>query len=156
MLIEAWMSSCAPKQYDVIVAMDLIEHLRQPLKVMKELLTQRLKPGGRIVVTTPNASSVLRKMMGSYWPHYKVEHLTYPTKDSMRILAKESSLRTVELASLAKPLEIDYLLTVMKNFGPPASRRVGSILDSICPRSLRNWHVQIPSGELVFVGARPI
>jgi 2-polyprenyl-3-methyl-5-hydroxy-6-metoxy-1,4-benzoquinol methylase len=154
MLVESWMSEAVSKKYDIIVAMDLIEHLRQPLSVMKELIAQRLKPGGRILVTTPNAGSILKKIMGSYWPHYKVEHLTYPTKQSLSILARDASLDIVELNSLAKPLEVDYLITVLRHFGPPATRRLGAMLNTICPEIVRNWHVRIPSGELLFVATK--
>jgi len=154
MLVEEWMTSQTPIQYDAVVAMDLIEHLRHPVDVIQQVVATRLKPGGTLIITTPDAGSLFRKTMGRFWPHYKVEHLTYPSHKALRRLANATGLRVVELHGLAKPLQIGYLITILRNFGPQAIRMIGKILDTICPSFIRPLHVQIPSGEVLFVGVR--
>jgi SAM-dependent methyltransferase len=151
--IETWMAEAPPHTYDAIVAMDLLEHLRDPAGVMKALVSTRLKPGGRIVITTPNSRSFLKKVMGTSWPHYKVEHLTYPSDIALRNLARETGLEIVQLRAFAKPLPLGYLTTVMRNFGPSTTRSLGWCLDRATPSVLRQWHVSFPSGELLFVAA---
>jgi len=154
MLVEEWLAKEPPRPFDAIVAMDLIEHLRAPTATFKELINSRLKPGGTIVITTPNAHSLSRALLGRVWPHYKVEHLTYPSESALRRLAENVGLSVVELSPLAKPLQIGYLVTVLRNFGPKPLRLLGSALDSVLPDSLRKKHARIPSGELLFVATK--
>jgi hypothetical protein len=154
MLVEEWMNTQGPAQYDVIVAMDLIEHLREPVEVIRQLVNTHLKPGGTLIITTPNARSIFRRCLGRLWPHYKVEHLTYPSVKALCRLSSECGLHIRELQGLAKPLQIGYLITILKNFGPQAVRTIGRIIDALCPAFMRPWHVRIPSGELLFVATR--
>lgn len=154
MFVEEWMNTQPPTQYDAVIAMDLIEHLREPVGVIRQIVTTRLKPGGTLIITTPNAGSIFRRGLGRLWPHYKVEHLTYPSDKALRRLATESGLDVTELQGLAKPLQIGYLITILKNFGPQAVRALGRVLDALCPAFVRPWHVQLSSGELLFVATR--
>lgn len=154
MVVEEWLSSEPPQLYDAIVAMDLIEHLRKPTETIRELVQTRLKPGGKFVITTPNANSLSRRCMGSVWPHYKVEHLTYPSEAAMRSMARASGLYLDEVSSLAKPLQIEYLITVLRNFGPQSLRVVGAALNVLTPTALRGCHVRIPSGEILVVATK--
>jgi hypothetical protein len=153
-LVEEWLSSTPPEQYDIIVAMDLIEHLRRPLEVMKEVVDTRLKVGGTLIMTTPDAASGFRKVLGPLWPHYKVEHLTYPSPRALQKFADRAGLSVRECSSLAKPLPLGYMIAVLRNFGPSAVRAVGRCVDLLCPSAIRGVHVRIPSGELLFVATK--
>lgn len=154
MLIEEWLATNGQSQYDAIIAMDLIEHLRDPMSVIRRISDSHLKPGGKIVVTTPDAGSTFRGALGRFWPHYKVEHLTYPSTAALQHLARNAKLEVVELKSLAKPLQVGYLIAVLRNFGPNAVRWCGRMAERIIPNFVRTWHVTIPSGELLFVGRK--
>lgn len=52
--------------YDFIFLNHVIEHLSDPAEELG-WLRQHLAPGGRLVVRTPNASSVLAKLFGADW-----------------------------------------------------------------------------------------
>ncbi|HEX2861967.1 MAG TPA: class I SAM-dependent methyltransferase [Lacunisphaera sp.] len=58
-------------RYDLILLMDVLEHI--PVAQQTEFLsavTGALRPGGKIIVTVPNASSPL----GSYWRYVDLTH----------------------------------------------------------------------------------
>ncbi len=150
-LVEDWLNSTSPELYDAIVGMDLIEHLRHPTLVMAELVRTRLKKGGRLILTTPDAASWYRKLLGPVWPHYKVEHLTYPSKKALSSFAIEAELELQECSSLAKPLPVGYIIAVLRQFGPLPLRAIGRVIDIITPKFARGCHVRLPSGELLFV-----
>lgn len=63
------------KHFDVITLWDVIEHLPDPLHVLKE--TRRLiKDDGLLVLETQNVRSRFAKVMGKKWHHYKMlEHI---------------------------------------------------------------------------------
>ncbi len=49
------------RKYDAVVMVEVIEHFRNPQYVL-EILEKMLKPGGRIVVSTPNKWAVIHRM----------------------------------------------------------------------------------------------
>lgn len=155
-LVEDWLQTTPAELYDVIVAMDLVEHLRNPLEVMAKIITTRLRPGGTIILTTPDAASRYRRLLGPFWPHYKVEHLTYPSKGALSKLAETACLDVRECSSFGKPLPLGYIITVLKNFGPATTRALGRIVDLLVPTSLRGLHVCIPSGELLLHATKTV
>lgn len=52
--------------FDVIRLYHVIEHLDNP-RLCLSIIRKKLKPGGELVVGTPNAGSVAAKVFGSYW-----------------------------------------------------------------------------------------
>jgi 2-polyprenyl-3-methyl-5-hydroxy-6-metoxy-1,4-benzoquinol methylase len=54
--------------YDVIALWHVIEHLPDPWPTL-DAIYAKLKPGGIMVLATPNPSSLQFKIMGSRWPH---------------------------------------------------------------------------------------
>lgn len=50
-------------KYDIITMMDIIEHLYDPGRILREL-RQRLQPGGELIVYTPNHASMLIDVAG--------------------------------------------------------------------------------------------
>lgn len=55
--------------FDVVFLKHVIEHLHEPIAIMKEIF-RVLKPNGRILMTTPNTSSLGNRLFGKQWMHY--------------------------------------------------------------------------------------
>jgi len=60
--------------FDIITMIDFIEHVGAPMSILVKA-SRLLRPGGQLVILTPNADSLSRRLMGLRWLHYKVEHL---------------------------------------------------------------------------------
>jgi 2-polyprenyl-3-methyl-5-hydroxy-6-metoxy-1,4-benzoquinol methylase len=83
---------------DVIVMLDVIEHLEAPGDVLR-LCGRYLRPGGAVILTTPDFASPLSRLSGRRWrnmtpPH----HLWYFTADSLAGLAAAAGLAIAEVA----------------------------------------------------------
>jgi SAM-dependent methyltransferase len=64
-------------KFDCIIGTQLIEHVYEPLSFV-ERLVGHTKPGGHIILATPDIGGILRKLMGRRWPSFKVpEHVLY-------------------------------------------------------------------------------
>jgi len=64
-------------KFDCVIGTQLIEHVYEPLSFV-ERLVGHTKPGGHIILATPDIGGILRKLMGGRWPSFKVpEHVLY-------------------------------------------------------------------------------
>jgi 2-polyprenyl-3-methyl-5-hydroxy-6-metoxy-1,4-benzoquinol methylase len=98
---------------DVIVMLDVIEHLEEPGDVLR-LCGQSLRPGGAVILTTPDFASPLARLSGRRWrnmtPPY---HLWYFTAESLARLAAAAGLATAEVAHPWKLVPAALLLQLL-------------------------------------------
>jgi 2-polyprenyl-3-methyl-5-hydroxy-6-metoxy-1,4-benzoquinol methylase len=107
--------------FDVIVLLDVIEHLPDPQATMTTL-AQALAPGGVIVLTTGDFASLPARTLGSAWRLMTPpQHLWFFTPPSMQRLAAGAEL---EIASLDHPWKIVPLSLVAYHLGRMAGVRV--------------------------------
>jgi 2-polyprenyl-3-methyl-5-hydroxy-6-metoxy-1,4-benzoquinol methylase len=83
-------------QYDCITMFDVIEHIQEPLDLLKHL-ESILRPGGIVAITTPEASAGAIGEGGlRTWKHWKPkEHLFIHTHKSLQILLQKAGLNLV-------------------------------------------------------------
>ena len=67
----------AELKFDVIVSMDVIEHVRSPRALLAAWL-ERLAPGGLLVITTGDGAHPLWRLVGARWWYcYYPEHIAF-------------------------------------------------------------------------------
>jgi len=89
--------------FDVILCMDILEHLKDPGRALK-LLRCYLKPGGQLLVTLPNVANwwVRFRLLRGRWDYYALgimdsSHLRFFTLKTARQLLTECGLRIVKM-----------------------------------------------------------
>lgn len=88
---ENMLSGLAP--FDVIVLLDVIEHLPDPLGTLA-LCEQHLAPGGIVVIATGDFGSWPARLAGARWRLMTPpQHLWFFTRESMRGMAEKLGLR---------------------------------------------------------------
>ena len=95
------------KFFDVITMTDIIEHISDPHSFFKEV-RRILKPGGTILITTPNSDSFTRKIMGKKWFQYKDEHIIYWNKNSMKYCLDKYGFDIIKVENNKKKLQLRY------------------------------------------------
>ncbi len=55
-----------PASFDIVYLSHVIEHLNDPKKTVEKIYTI-LKPGGEVIIVTPNVDSIAAKVFGTYW-----------------------------------------------------------------------------------------
>jgi 2-polyprenyl-3-methyl-5-hydroxy-6-metoxy-1,4-benzoquinol methylase len=134
--------------YDAITLMAVIEHVSEPRKLVQSCV-RLLKPGGVMMLETPNTGSTLCRMLGRYWPPYApIEHLNLFSARSLRMLLTDSGLRDIRVESHWKNLPIEYVYQMMQNYGPEL-RRILTPLYKASPAFIRNAALPFYVGEMI-------
>lgn len=82
------------KYFDLVICTQVIEHIYEPYQFIRDALG-RLKPGGWLVMTTPNMNSWLRHLLGKRWPSFKIpEHVVYYDREGLCRLLEPYGLRS--------------------------------------------------------------
>ncbi len=88
------------KHFQAVTMMEVIEHLRQPIDVMKEIWNI-LMPGGILVIGTGNADSWTVAVMRERWDYFHMEryggHISFFTPRSLERLAGHCGFRIERL-----------------------------------------------------------
>jgi len=144
-----------PEQYfDVITLSDVLEHFPDPLGSL-DMLGRMLKPGGHVMIVTPDTSSWTRKVSGAKWPHYKEDHQYYFSRSN---LAKMMSGRfDVLVAERAyKTLTLNYVAGVVQGYRDRGLARMLARFIQHLPVSWRTPLFSVHIGEMfVLLKKRP-
>jgi 2-polyprenyl-3-methyl-5-hydroxy-6-metoxy-1,4-benzoquinol methylase len=122
----------APSSFDAVVCGDLVEHLRDPRAAL-ERLRPLLRPGGRLVLTTPNVAnwSMRLSLLGGRWRYTERGILD---RTHVHLFTRKTLVETVEDAGF-RVVELDHTAPVPR-FGTPAVERVAHALASLRPSLL--------------------
>lgn len=78
------------KTYDLVVLSHVLEHLREPEKILQQL-KGLLRKDGLLVVAVPNSSSINRKLFGRFWGWWQVPiHVNHFNQNSLKLLGENA------------------------------------------------------------------
>lgn len=80
--------------FDIIVSLQVIEHLYQP-ELMLLAAKKYLNPNGVLIFTTPNPEGLGARIMKDKWHGYRDDHVSMKSTDEWRLLAEKCGLTTV-------------------------------------------------------------
>ena len=94
----------SPESIDVLCGWHVLEHLANPLLVLRRLVGS-LRTTGIAAFEVPNYASAARRAQGASWPHLDVQyHVTQFTPGSVRALMEAAGLRVLRLESISPML----------------------------------------------------
>jgi len=91
------------EMFDVVVLANTVEHLQNPLLVLRRL-RQVLRPGGLIVLNQPNLDSAHARLFGPTWAHWQVPyHRILVGRRGLARMAMLADLRVVRFRTRTFP-----------------------------------------------------
>lgn len=85
---------------DVAVMRMVLEHVPDPRRTLEEV-SRILRPGGRLLLSVPNAGSVEAKLFGRHWFAWELpRHLSHFTVTSLTALLRETGFSVVRVRHL--------------------------------------------------------
>jgi 2-polyprenyl-3-methyl-5-hydroxy-6-metoxy-1,4-benzoquinol methylase len=150
---EAHFPSLGDAPFDAVFMCDFIEHVRDPVSVLRRA-ANLLRPGGHLVATTPNGSSLSSRVMGAAWPHAKVEHLYFYDPHNFARLLDRAGLRFVRAGRASKVLDLDYLQRQFATYPRFPVTQLLNMLTRCAPSALRRSPLSFSFGEMLAVAVR--
>jgi 2-polyprenyl-3-methyl-5-hydroxy-6-metoxy-1,4-benzoquinol methylase len=125
--------------FDVVTLLDVVEHLEDPLGALRAI-HRLLRPGGLVVVETPNWRSIYRVLLRGRWAAFQPRfHLMFFEERTLRRALETSGFRTLRAGT-----EIVSLLS------PEAARRGLGLLwaRGVARDFLVRWRLRRPFGPI--------
>jgi cyclopropane fatty-acyl-phospholipid synthase-like methyltransferase len=97
-IVGRTLSDCASdaRRYDAAVAIDVMEHIAEPVPFVKQV-RELLKPNGVFLVVTGDTSArTWHLLRNRYWYCSLVEHVSFYSEPAMHALATATGMRSVE------------------------------------------------------------
>jgi len=85
--------------FDIIILFELIEHIQNPSNLLKEC-HRILKPGGILLLNTPNAASFTARFMKGRWEGFDLYkmggHISFFTPATLKLLARRCDFKIIK------------------------------------------------------------
>jgi SAM-dependent methyltransferase len=136
--------------FDVVTAFDIIEHVADPASLLAQI-RKVLKPGGVLVLTTPDTSHWLRYAMGASWPMLQPsQHLVLFSRRAMTGLLRASGFDPVRTRDARKVFTLRYLFGQLRILAP-AIWKTYTLLARLVPGRLLAAEFTVNIGEFIVV-----
>jgi 2-polyprenyl-3-methyl-5-hydroxy-6-metoxy-1,4-benzoquinol methylase len=93
--------------YDVVVMADVIEHLMDPRRTVRHLL-RLLRPGGRLLLLTPDVGSRLARVLGRRWWGLLDDHYFYFSRATLHRLLTEEGFAVERVTGFGRAFRLSH------------------------------------------------
>jgi 2-polyprenyl-3-methyl-5-hydroxy-6-metoxy-1,4-benzoquinol methylase len=83
--------------FDVITLINVIEHVPNPVELLRNI-AESLSPGGTVIVVTPDVGSVAAHILSWKWWHFRVAHIGYFNKRTLLSALDRAGLQPVSMS----------------------------------------------------------
>lgn len=96
--------------FDVVTMLDLVEHLPNPREAL-EKARRLLKPGGILVVVTPNVDSFAACLFSGRWWHYRPPHILFFSGKTLPLFFRQGGFSPLKVYPFHWTFSLRYLLS---------------------------------------------
>lgn len=144
--------------YDVITALDVLEHVPEPLDFLK-IARLKLSKDGIMLINVPYVGSFFSRISGKKWHAYlPPEHWIYFNKKSLRNMLRMAGFQVVTSRVISKSFTFSYVYMTIAN-SPQVPKFIRTIFNSFgkfVPMRRWKFKVYLPLFDNLTIIAKPI
>jgi 2-polyprenyl-3-methyl-5-hydroxy-6-metoxy-1,4-benzoquinol methylase len=106
------------QRFDLVTLVDVLEHVIDPVALL-ESAVRRLAPGGRLLVVTPDVSSVAARLLRRRWWHLRLAHVGYFDRRTLSAALSAAGVRPERWWRPGWVFEVGYLVRRIGRYVPP-------------------------------------
>ena len=103
--------------YDVVTLVDVIEHVSDPIDLLKQARAV-MAPNAVGLVITPDVASLAARLMGKSWWHYRLAHICYFERKTLLQALRVAGLEPVSVFRPSWYFTADYLVQRLAAYLP--------------------------------------
>lgn len=139
-----------PKSLDLIACFQVLEHLLEPARTVREAFSL-LKPGGLLIIVAHDRRAVSARLLGTRSPIFDIEHLQLFDRPTGTALLLDAGFEVIAVDAVRNRYPLDYWLRLaplpapIKELARAAARRAGA----------GDLPITLAAGNLAFTARRP-
>ncbi|MEK7474369.1 MAG: class I SAM-dependent methyltransferase [Candidatus Coatesbacteria bacterium] len=102
---------------DAVTMLDVVEHLPDPREVLAEV-RRILRPGGAVLVLTPDVGAFMARAMGAWWWGLRPAHLYYFSARTLRALLDQEGFEVRLVRRVGRGFTFGYWVSRMRGYAP--------------------------------------
>jgi 2-polyprenyl-3-methyl-5-hydroxy-6-metoxy-1,4-benzoquinol methylase len=103
------------KDFDVVASFHVIEHVDSPQSFIRAM-SERLKPGGLLVIETPNIASLPFRLMKSRWRQFIPEHYFFFDPKTIARLLRDHGLEVRSVGTVGKYASLGLIFNRLSRY----------------------------------------
>ncbi len=103
--------------YDVVTVIDVIEHVPYPVTLLGHV-SKLVEKDGIVLVVTPNVNSFMARVFGWKWWHFRIAHIGYFNKKTLRMAIDKAGFEQIRLKSACWYFTAHYLFERLNKYLP--------------------------------------
>jgi 2-polyprenyl-3-methyl-5-hydroxy-6-metoxy-1,4-benzoquinol methylase len=141
------------KTFDLITMIDVLEHEQDVASFLKRAY-DLLKPGGLVVIFTPDMDSLSRKIMQRSWPHFNREHVIYFSRSGIGDILAKKGFKTLFCAPFNKAFNFQYIKCQIDAHAKVIVKNIINFILFFIPRSFWKHIFFLPHGEIMVIAQK--
>jgi len=118
------------RYFDVVALYHVIEHFHSPQTEIREM-HRILKPGGWLVVETPNIATIWYHLLGARWRQFIPDHVFFFTPQTITQLCEMNGLELRELRNVGKVMSVRLFVNRLGRYHRPTGRLLTTISNQL-------------------------
>ncbi|MBN9221601.1 MAG: class I SAM-dependent methyltransferase [Mesorhizobium sp.] len=94
--------------FDAVCLIDVIEHVSDPVGLLRTI-RDVMAPDGKLIMVTPDVKSVMARLMGRNWWHFRAAHIGYFDRTTLEKACRAAGLRPIHVSRPCWYFNADYL-----------------------------------------------
>jgi SAM-dependent methyltransferase len=138
--------------FDIAASYHVIEHVPSPRAELREL-RRIIRPGGWLVMETPNIANLWYKLLGARWRQFIPDHIYFFTPQTLTRLCEENGFEVNELCSVGKTMSVRLFINRLGRYHKPTAR----ILETVSKKLyLNDRSMRLKLGDVVRIYAKRV
>ncbi|NIA01842.1 MAG: glycosyltransferase [Nitrospirae bacterium] len=138
----------AEEQFDFIVFVDVLEHVRNPRAFLRNV-HKLLRKDGVSMAIVPSLDSFSARLMKNKWMEFKPEHLWYFSKSTLKQLFYGEHFGKIRVVPAKKTLSFDYIAQHFRQYPVRFYSSLINFLQSPLPRFLRRLPIRVTASGII-------